>query len=304
MGTKTVQKCSNLSIEFVPIPLPLDLPICGGQLHEQGDRPIRHLHFHGCLELGLCHAGHGVFVVGSKILPFSSGDVAFIEGGEVHLARSAPGTTSSWSWVYLDPVLLAHTVATPAELDPSAFAGPDFCNIFHGDAQPQVGQIVACIVRELGDLALGHERMLRLLTAELMLTMRRGRPTRSHRPQIGHSQYERIGPALGRLATGQQNGTSLAELAALCGLSPAHFRRIFAKTMGRTPREYAVDLKMRFACSLLRGSNRSILNISAETGFESVSSFNRTFQKTHGMSPRDWRKSNAVRPQGPWTLGT
>src|SRR4051812_45158206 len=102
-----MQKCSNYAIEYAPINLPADLPILGDDHFEQRDLPIRHLHFHGCLELGLCHAGHGIFVVGSKILPFAAGDVSFIASPEVHLARSSPGTTSNWTWIYLDPVTLA-----------------------------------------------------------------------------------------------------------------------------------------------------------------------------------------------------
>ncbi|HEX8833058.1 MAG TPA: AraC family transcriptional regulator [Abditibacteriaceae bacterium] len=286
-----MQKRANLAIKYVPIPLPSALPICGGEPFDQLDAPIRYLHFHGCLELGLCYEGNGIFVVGDKVLPFSAGDVSFIEGTEVHLARSAPGTRSHWTWIYLDPVLMAHGPDTFDELDPAPFSGSNFCNIISGVAYPHVAQIVARLVEELRNKPAGYERMLRLLVCQFMLEMKRIAPRTVEEKPLSRVHYERLAPALARMATGKGETPSPGELATLCGLSEAHFRRLFKATMGRSPREYSFDLRMRLASSLLRGTAKTVLSISQDTGFHSLSSFNRVFQKTFAMSPREWRKA-------------
>lgn len=289
-----MQKRAKLAIQFAPIPLGDALPINGGEPFEQLDLPIRHLHFHDCLEIGLCYEGNGIFLVGDKVLRFGAGDVSFIGSTEVHLARSAPGTVSHWVWIYVDPVRLCGlslSVADRAELDPTPLAGSGFCNIVSGATYPQVSSVVGRLVDELRQNHLPQRSsMLRTLVWQLMLEMRRISPGSPAEPTLSRPHYDRLAPALSRLANAQQETPPVGELAALCGLSEAHFRRLFGATLGRSPREYAFDIRMRLAASLLRGTTQPILTISQNTGFESLSSFNRVFRKTFGMAPRQWRQ--------------
>jgi AraC-like DNA-binding protein len=305
-----------LPIEILHHPIRLDatLPVAGGRPYEQRDRPIRFLHTHECLELGYCYSGSGVFVVGGKVLPFAAGDVSFINHTEPHLARSAPGTSSHWTWVYLDPVRLVGPMPDDAALlDPTPLAGPGFRNLLPADAHPQVNRVVLRIVEELRDRRAGHVSALRALAWELMTLMRRlelratdgatdgaatgvRRTRRAARPRAAaaHGRYDRLAPALGYLAHHYMDPIDVAGLAARCDLSPAQFRRRFAATLGRSPRAYWHDLRMRMAGSLLRNTSRSVLEISQDVGFDTLSSFNRVFKATHGVSPRAWRKRGSV----------
>lgn len=289
-----MQKRAKIAIEFMSIGLDDALPIYCSKPFEQFDSPIRHLHFHDCLEIGFCSQGNGIFVVGDKVLPFGAGDVSFIGQTEVHLARSAPGTTSHWVWIYLDPVRLCG-LSVPAsergDLDPHPFSGSGFCNIIQNTAQPRVAPIVKRLIEELREPdAPSYASMLRVLVWQLMIEMGRLIPASNPRTPLSRPHYDRLAPALSRLANAHQETPSSSELAALCGLSEAHFRRLFRATLGRGPREYAFDVRMRLAASLLRGTTQSILSISHDTGFDSLSSFNRVFRKSFGMAPRQWRQ--------------
>jgi len=64
---------------------------------------------------------------------------------------------------------------------------------------------------------------------------------------------------------------------------------VFVSTIGRPPRAYWHDLRMRMAASLLRTTARSVLQISQDVGFETLSSFNRVFRATFATTPRAWR---------------
>jgi len=44
------------------------------------------------------------------------------------------------------------------------------------------------------------------------------------------------------------------------------------------------------ASSLLISTDKRVLDIALETGFPTLSSFNRDFKKQLGSSPREWRK--------------
>lgn len=264
------------------------LPIHGGAPFVQSDSPITFLHVHDCLELGYCFSGSGVFVVGEKVLPYQSGDVSFINHTEVHLARSAPGTQSDWTWVYLDPVrLVGHPNADLSRLDPTPLAGPAFFNIVSGQSQPAIARVILRMIEELRTEQPGKDSSLRALTWELMILMHRISPPSQDAPP--RHDYERLAPALQILTSSYASPLKVGELARTCGLSEPHFRRLFTRTIGRSPRSYWNDLRLRMAASLLRSTGRSVLEISHDVGFETLSSFNRLFRTRFGKSPRCWR---------------
>lgn len=289
-----MQKRSSLKeIRYAEIGLDSKLPICGGESYHQQDQPITFLHFHECLELGYCYSGSGIFVVGEKILPFQTGDVSFINRTEVHLARSARGTSSEWTWIYLDPVLLVGATGTdPHFLDPTPLAGPAFDNMLPARDHPAINRIVLEMVDELRSIRKGREDALRALTWQLMVlagrlvpaTVSPGRPP----------DYGRVVPALQYMADRYADPVDIGSLAKLCHMSMPHFRRIFLRTVGQSPREYWHALRLRMAASLLQGTPMSVLEISQEVGFETLSSFNRLFLKKFQTSPRQWRQAQSL----------
>lgn len=83
---------------------------------------------------------------------------------------------------------------------------------------------------------------------------------------------------------------NMQELAALCHMSLSTFRRKFKKTYSESPIKYVTRLKVDKAVSLLKTELR-ISEIVFQTGFESVSTFNRAFKAHTGKSPSEFRLS-------------
>lgn len=98
-----------------------------------------------------------------------------------------------------------------------------------------------------------------------------------------------IAPALDYIRDNYANQFSIETLADLCHLSGTHFRRVFHSIMGTSPLEYLNNTRIYKACVLLRSTEDTILTISEQVGFRSVSSFNRYFFRVMGVSPRNWR---------------
>ena len=287
--SKTVQiRSHDFEIRVVPVPLDPAFPIKGGAPYIQLDKPITFLHIHGCLELGYCFSGSGVFIVGEKILPYQAGDVSFINQTEVHLSRSAPGTHGEWTWIYLDPVLLVNFQGEDvSKLDPTPLAGPGFNNIMSGKSHPAINRNLLRMVDELRGRSPGWKSSLRALTLELMILMHRLAPPTQKR--IEPRDYERLAPALQTISSNFATPLKVGDLARCCNLSEPHFRRLFTRTIGRSPCAYLNDVRIRMAASLLRSTGRSVLEISLDVGFETLSSFNRLFNRCFGKSPRSWR---------------
>lgn len=87
-----------------------------------------------------------------------------------------------------------------------------------------------------------------------------------------------------------QNHISLNKMAEVAGMQRTAFCRFFKEKTGRPLITYLNELRIGFACKLLIKGNMQILRICYETGFNSLSSFNRTFKKITGLNPKQYQK--------------
>ena len=83
---------------------------------------------------------------------------------------------------------------------------------------------------------------------------------------------------------------SLDALAAVAGISPFHFVRMFKISTGETPHQKVMDIRIKIASELLL-VGRSQLDIAIACGFVDQSHFSRTFKKHYGITPRQFLQS-------------
>ena len=81
----------------------------------------------------------------------------------------------------------------------------------------------------------------------------------------------------------------VARLAAVSGVSEAHFARAFRQAFGAPPHRYLLTRRIERASALLRDTDLPILDIAFETGWNSLGTFGRTFRDIIGKSPRELR---------------
>ncbi|TCH99116.1 AraC family transcriptional regulator [Roseococcus sp. SYP-B2431] len=85
--------------------------------------------------------------------------------------------------------------------------------------------------------------------------------------------------------------TSLGEAAAQAGLSPFHFLRVFSRTLGVTPHQYLLRVRLDRAARLLGETELPVTEVAFEAGYADLSNFVRAFGRAAGMSPRAFRRS-------------
>lgn len=80
---------------------------------------------------------------------------------------------------------------------------------------------------------------------------------------------------------------TLDTLAAIAGISPFHFVRMFKVSTGETPHQKIMAIRITVASKyLLQG--RSLLDTAMSCGFVDQSHFSRTFKKHYGITPRQF----------------
>lgn len=78
---------------------------------------------------------------------------------------------------------------------------------------------------------------------------------------------------------------TLDQLSTISDLNRYQFLRRFEKSVGMTPHQWLMQLRLEHACTLLRTSNKSLVDIAAEVGFFDQSHFNRAFKNFYGVKP-------------------
>jgi AraC-like DNA-binding protein len=292
-----MQKRPLYKFGYSEIILPEDFPFTVSPLFEQSDREITALHSHNVIEFGICLDGNGIFVVEDKILPFHAGDASVITNREMHLAQSTKGTSSHWYWICVNLEKILYPAFRNSEIVGTDYlSGPDFNNIIPVSKYPEI----CLLIRQIAEIHYGKcqykkERIISvlcLLMAELravfgIASVISKTATRSC---FEPDTLQRIQNAVSYIANHYTERIDVGKLAKLSGLSLTHFRRLFEKALGKSPIQYLTEIRVGMASAELKQSRKPIGMIAYESGFKTLSSFNRHFRKQSGMSPRDWRK--------------
>ena len=79
------------------------------------------------------------------------------------------------------------------------------------------------------------------------------------------------------------------EIIALAGKSREYISRLFKSATGKNISDYIVDMRINYACNLLKNSSMDVMEISFECGFENLSTFYHHFSPRVGMPPKRYR---------------
>ena len=84
---------------------------------------------------------------------------------------------------------------------------------------------------------------------------------------------------------------TLSKMAEVANFSPFHFQKLFVQYVGESPKQYVLRLRLeKIAHQLTLYPERSVFEISLQSGFSSPSTFGRAFKNYYGVSPDEFRK--------------
>jgi AraC-like DNA-binding protein len=182
--------------------------------------------------------------------------------------------------IYLDPALVAGEVDDEipglVEIVRPVARGPLLAGHF--------ARLFACLTASHSDCLAREENLI----CSLVYILRQhgmGRPTSS-----GPSPC--VAKALQRVDSAPDTPVSLAELAALSGVSRFQLLRGFAREVGITPHAYLVQRRVRLARQLL-ADGQTLAKAAVQAGFADQSHMTRAIVRQLGITPGRYRAAIA-----------
>lgn len=111
-----------------------------------------------------------------------------------------------------------------------------------------------------------------------------------YKPMKGNEIQQRINKVLLYVQNEFRQNISLHKAASLIHLSESAFCKFFKRTCGKTFSDYTNEIRIAYACQLLIETDKPIGEIATESGFESLSYFNRVFLRKKRQRPLAFRK--------------
>jgi AraC-like DNA-binding protein len=109
------------------------------------------------------------------------------------------------------------------------------------------------------------------------------------------TDHDRINAIVDRITADVASPLSAGELAAEMGMSESQFSRFFRRATGNNFTDFVNRIRVNRACQLLMQSDRQVMHICYEVGFQNVANFNRRFRDIKGMTPSEFRQQAAQR---------
>jgi AraC family transcriptional regulator len=103
------------------------------------------------------------------------------------------------------------------------------------------------------------------------------------------SDERRVSKALRYIELHAEEALDLNVLAGVATMSKYHFLRTFRRTVGVTPYQFLLNVRMRRAAVRLTSSSEPVSAIAFAAGFGDLSTFNGRFRDVFGVSPRTYR---------------
>ncbi len=234
----------------------------------------------------------------------TEGVVYVVSAGEVIDPRPLT-TESDGIGVYFDPTALGDDTGAPW---PTWQAHPLLFPFIHGksggllqlhipaDRQPLWDSTIRSIEAELTGRCEGYRQAtLAHLTLLLIDLARLADDVVSDLRRSGEPLLAEVFSAIDRRLS---EPLSLRDVADEVGMTAGHLTTLVRRRTGRTVGEWINERRMSRARALLGDTDLSVAEVAARVGMLDPGYFSRQFRRTHGRSPREWRRS------GPSGIGT
>lgn len=253
------------------------------------------LHWHDYIEIIYVREGEGVLQVDLENYSIKKGDLIFVSPRSLHgescvneqkiRCEVILADTSVFQGVYKDDISRNY-------ISPFVEERIKFKPIMQEDhpAYARILENIRKIGEEMREKQEGYELFVKAILFDIIGVLIRYRYF-YEREICEQKDLAKIKQAIGYMIEHYKEGIAVEEIAQITGYSKYYFMHFFKENTGYTTTQYRNLIRLEKAEYLLRSTDKSITEISEETGFEDISYFIRIFKKKNNCSPLQFRKT-------------
>ena len=285
-------------VEYRYYEMPSDshiLALLGEKWIQTYGRNIDYLHLHNYMEIGYCYYGTGQLVLEDTAYAFRGDSFSIIPPGVLHTTNSTPNTVSRWEYLYLDVDgylndMLEGSSHYKGNMRTRINAAPHYLMV---EESPVIGSLIKKILVEMAEKNDYYKENVTGVVYQLLSEIARLNRTdfRDVKITVGNKN-DLLSAVIEYIHINYADEIREKTLADMCYISQTHFRRIFRERVHMSPVEYINMTRIHAACDMLRKTEESIMVVARKSGFPTLSTFYRNFQKYIGedITPYEWRK--------------
>ncbi|WP_316822944.1 AraC family transcriptional regulator [Pedobacter gandavensis] len=249
-------------------------------------------HKHLECELILITEGNGTALIGDYIGEYKEGDVYFLQGEVPHWFRKQEKQTIGSAIVihFLTDFWGDRFLSLP-EIKPIAklLAQNNTGIQLEGDLSHEI----ATMIRRL-ESAEGMDRIQLLLNCMLKISLSAEQKVITMACSTTNSSAENsvIEAIIDYSFKHFLNPISLNEIAAITNMSVPAFCRFFKRNIKKSYLDFIKELRIGHACKLLRDTDRAILDICYNSGYNSWANFSKQFKVVLNLTPSQYRRQH------------
>ncbi len=258
---------------------------------DKGPSFYKLLHQHEEIQLSYIVSGQGTLVLSDSLHDFASGDVFMIGGNMPHLFKSMRDIESAHmiSVFFTKDSLGSGFFSIPEMDEPSSLIKAASNGLkLQSHFETVHSYMLALPVAAKFDRLLLFLKLLHTLTKAEKLTLADYVSSKV----LTSIEGQRLQSVFDYAVTNFAKEVNLGSVSHLAHMTPPAFCRFFKQHTNKTFFEFLIELRIAHACQLLTSNTKlSIIEIAENSGFGSISNFNRRFKKVKGTTPSAYRRA-------------
>lgn len=255
-------------------------------------------HWHAQVEVNFVVEGSVHYLMGDHGIRIEAGELCLFWGGQPHQLDDK-SEDAFYAGAHL-PLVHFFRLRLPADITGRLMKGAALLTSATDEADPvNFARWFRCVRR-------GTTAEAQHAVDELLLRIERVRfePYRivgeheNNRENEAHDQQSSraVARICDFIAANFMQDINSMDIAAAADLHPKYAMSVFKKSTGMTMNEYVTLLRLSYAQAQLLQEGTSVLQVAMESGFGSLSAFNKAFRKIAGKSPSNFRRDGRIIP--------
>lgn len=260
-----------------------------------------YLHRHNVVQLTWIINGEGTLVTGNNMHHFHANEIFWIGANQPHVFKSVPAyfeRNSKKKTHSIDIFFSADTHTSPLFSIPELQQLKQFIEQHNQGFKVPQNKVaeVAVMIKKINELA-GVEQFIVFIELLKTLSVLKLPAALSSKPanlMVNDNEGIRIATIYNYIMRNYKEPITLEDVSKVAYMTPQAFCRYFKKHTHTTLVGFVNQLRINEACKqLVENSSDTISSIAYNTGFNSITNFNRVFKSVVKKSPKEYVESYA-----------